>query len=239
MSSSTSTDEARLTQTTLDGRGRVADNPPCQCGCSVTRPVKKPPKERCQHTTRKLQNPSVYCPQCKQRNDYKKGHHLGCPDSKFFGITHHAIAKFKDDQKSSNFLNGKLTRKDAEGTAKLTNFFAPTRKQDDSRLKPSTTTVGHPTSTPRSPETPEFRKRLLSAATAVGAISPPPTPEPPQTRTTSTSIGNGGAAAEENRDLVLFPTPEDIDADDKKETKILPVLEALIKQSVEEMPRLC
>lgn len=79
----------------------------------------------------------------------------------------------------------------------------------------------------------------MSAATAVGAISPPPTPEPPQTRTTSTSIGNGGAAAEENRDLVLFPTPEDIDADDKKETKILPVLEALIKQSVEEMPRLC
>jgi len=97
MSSSTSTDEARLTQTTLDGRGRVADNPPCQCGCSVTRPDKKPPKEGCQHTTRKSQNPSVDCPQCNQRNDYKKGHHLGCPDSKFFGMTHHAIAKFKDD----------------------------------------------------------------------------------------------------------------------------------------------
>ena len=39
--------------------------------------------------------------------------------------------------------------------------------------------------------------------------------------------------------MVLFPTPEDIDADDKIKTKILPVLEALIKQSVEEMPRLC
>lgn len=83
----------------------------------------------------------------------------------------------------------------------------------------------------------------MSAKVAVGAIFFPPTPTAPApaptTEEAATSIGDGGVAEEPASGApVLYPTQDEIDVDNNKQTKLLAPAQDQIDAAIREMPNL-
>ena len=211
---------ARQVQSTLDG-GTVGDNPECSCKCNPARLDRKNVKLGCMHITPLK---TVDCPKCNNSSS-KKPHSIGCDKSIYFGLTHGEIASKKGDKDP---LKGKITKKDAKGTAPLSFFKKPPN--------PSSAPVALPAEPP-APAAPAPAPGMLNRlrAAAVALVRPSS-----NKRDASTAIGDGTVGAEDTADAPRPSLAEEtasLEAEDDATPQLIPELKSIIHTTIEKCPR--
>ena len=211
---------ARQVQSTLDG-GTVGDNPECSCKCLPARLDRKNVKLGCMHITPLK---TVDCPKCNNSSS-KKPHSIGCDKSIYFGLTHGEIASKKGGKDP---FKGKITKKDAKGTAPLSFFKKPPN--------PSSAPVAPPAQPP-APAAPAPATGMLNRLreAAVALVRPSSTK-----RDASTAIGDDTVGEEDTADRPRPSLAEEtasLEAEDDATPRLIPELEKIIHTTIEKCPR--
>jgi hypothetical protein len=239
----------------------LLENPECTCrGFRPDRLDRGPPTEGCLHTTAAVDQSGCHrCQQLKNASNsgHHAAHHIGCPKSPFFRMTHEAIAASQEEKKEAKKASSKLKPADAKGMAPISSFFGGMRESVRAAPEPRSALSSGRLCASGSPEPPRAgsstevlepgvgvvrrvesaAKAVCSAVAAVGAVFWPPSPvKNAGTSTGDGSVGDEAAATPPNSSLLEETEAEIVNRDEARAVKLMPELEAQIKYEISRAP---